>query len=108
MRYKSNFPPSLTVHRPTTLNDGLTCTEKTIEGRNTLVLRICFLNQECWAATVWENTYYFPEVVAAAVNSLKAIKEYCPERVPHPTLHGDLQKDQLFCIISRIQVGNRD
>jgi hypothetical protein len=76
-------------------NDGLPCTlEQTIEGRNTLVLRICFLNKECWAAKVWENTYYFPESAAAAVNSLKAIEKYCPDRVPHPTLHGDLFKNE--------------
>jgi hypothetical protein len=71
--------------------NGQPCTlHKTIEGRHTLVLRICFLNHECWAAKVWENTYYFPESAAAAVNSLKAIEKYCPDQVPHPTLHGDL------------------
>lgn len=72
-------------------NNGQPCTvDKVIEGRNTLVLRICFHEKECWAAKVWENTYYFPESAAAAVNSLKAIERYCPGQVPHPTLHGDL------------------
>jgi hypothetical protein len=72
-------------------NNGQPCTvDKIIEGRNTLVVRICFLDKQYWAAKVWENTYYFPESAAAAVNCLKAIERYCPGQVPHPTFHGDL------------------
>jgi len=68
------------------------------EGRVSLVLRICFDDDQCWAAKVWENKGEFPIIAEQAVNALKAIETYCPD-VPHPKLHGDLFKTQNMTFI---------
>ena len=78
------------IERASLLREGRPCVLHSQTGhRRSVIFRICFGDDECWAAKVSENVSYLPRFATRAVKSLKAIEKHCPN-TPHTKVFGDL------------------